>query len=97
MGIAKKCAVRDKLAGMRTFDFTPDEGELLKQVTVNDAPLRSRVCAPTGRISISDDDRQTLKKLIDGKRHTFLSTLAGAVGKHYEDLGKLRNKLDRMP
>jgi hypothetical protein len=67
------------------------------QVTVHDALLRSRMCDPTGPIAISDDDRKTLMKLIEGKRHTFLSTLAGAVGKDYDDLGKLRNKLDRMP
>ena len=85
------------MSGMRTFNFTQDERELLKQVTVSDEPLRSRVCAAAGEIAISDDDRETLKKLIDGKRHTFLSSLPGAVGKHYEDLGKLRYKLDRMP
>jgi hypothetical protein len=82
---------------MRTFDFTPDEGELFKQVTADDAQLRSRVCAPTGHVVMSDDDRKTLMRLIDGRRHTFLSSILGPVGKLYEDLGKLRNKLDRMP
>ncbi len=70
---------------------------MLNRVTANDESLRSRVCASTNQVVISDDDRRSLQRLIDGIRHTFLSSLAGAVGKHYEDLGKLRNKLERMP
>jgi len=81
----------------RTFDFTPDELELLRQVTIFDEPLWARISAPTGPIVISDHDRETLKKLILGVRHTFLSSIPGPVGKRYEDLGKLRNKLDQTP